>query len=74
MTKRQENIILKTIAEFEGLPVNLIHDEYVLTLDSIDTVDLIFQLEKDFNCNIPDNEIENIKTVEDVISLFHLYV
>ena len=52
----------------------MIHDDSPLTLDSLDTVDMIMQLEKDFNCNVPDNEIENIKTAEDVISLFRLYV
>lgn len=39
-----------------------------LAADSLDTVELIMEFEKEFNLNIPDEEAEKIKTVGDAIS------
>ena len=39
-----------------------------LGADSLDTVELIMQLEKEFNISIPDEEAENIATVGDAIT------
>ena len=36
--------------------------------DSLDTVELIMDFEKEFGINIPDEEAEKIKTVGDAIS------
>ncbi len=38
-----------------------------LGADSLDTVELIMELEKAFNISIPDEEAENIATVGDAI-------
>lgn len=38
-----------------------------LGADSLDVVDLIIQLEEEFELEIPDEEIENIKTVGDLV-------
>lgn len=38
-----------------------------LGADSLDVVDLIMSLEEEFNMEIPDEEIENIKTVGDIV-------
>ena len=35
--------------------------------DSLDIVDLVMSLEEEFDCEIPDEEIENIKTVGDIV-------
>ncbi len=35
--------------------------------DSLDVVDLVMSLEDEFDIEIPDEEIENIKTVGDVV-------
>ena len=35
--------------------------------DSLDVVDLVMSLEDEFNTEIPDEEVENIKTVGDVV-------
>ena len=37
-----------------------------LGADSLDIVDLVMSLEEEFDCEIPDEEIENIKTVGDI--------
>ena len=52
-------------------------EEYVVTMeaniqsdlgaDSLDIVDLVMSLEEEFDCEIPDEEIENIKTVGDIV-------
>jgi acyl carrier protein len=39
-----------------------------LGADSLDTVELIMELEKEFGISIPDNEAEKIQTVGDAIS------
>ena len=36
---------------------------YVLGADSLDTVELIMEFEKEFNIAIPDDQAENISTV-----------
>ena len=38
-----------------------------LGADSLDTVELIMELEKEFDIQIPDDEAEDIATVEDAI-------
>lgn len=39
-----------------------------LGADSLDTVELIMEFEKEFEISIPDDQAENIKTVGDAIS------
>jgi acyl carrier protein len=39
-----------------------------LGADSLDTVELIMELEKEFGISIPDNEAEKIQTVGDAVS------
>ena len=39
-----------------------------LGADSLDTVELIMEFEKEFNIAIPDEQAENIQTVGDAIS------
>nr|MBP7023129.1 acyl carrier protein [Bacteroidales bacterium] len=39
-----------------------------LGADSLDTVELIMEFEKEFNLSIPDDEAEKIGTVGDAIS------
>lgn len=38
-----------------------------LGADSLDIIDLIIEIEEEFNIEIPDKEMEKIKTVGDVI-------
>lgn len=39
-----------------------------LGADSLDTVELIMEFEKEFNISIPDDQAENISTVGDAIT------
>lgn len=47
------------------LEANIIDD---LGADSLDVVDLVMSLEEEFDTEIPDDEVENIKTVGDIVS------
>ena len=38
-----------------------------LGADSLDLVDLVMSLEEEFETEVPDEEIENVKTVGDVV-------
>ncbi|MDO4731685.1 MAG: acyl carrier protein, partial [Clostridia bacterium] len=40
-----------------------------LNADSLDVVDLIMSLEDEFETEVPDSDIENIKNVGDIVSL-----
>ena len=44
---------------------SLISDD--LGADSLDIVDMVMSLEEEFDIEIPDEEIENMKTVGDVV-------
>src|SRR3984885_14897046 len=38
-----------------------------LGIDSMDGVNIIFALENEFNINVPDEEVKNIRSVRDVV-------
>lgn len=38
-----------------------------LGFDSLDTITLLFELEKQFNISVPDDEVRSIRTVRDVV-------
>lgn len=46
------------------LPSKLIED---LSADSLDAVEIVMGIEEVFNIEIPDEEIDKIKTVEDIV-------
>ena len=46
------------------MEANFIDD---LGADSLDTVELIMQFEEDFNIEIPDEDAENLRTVNQVV-------
>ena len=45
-----------------------------LGADSLDVVDLLMSIEDEFECEIPDEEIENIKTVGELVSFIEANV
>ena len=55
-----------------GVDENQVTEGAVFTIDlgadSLDTVELIMELEKEFNITIPDDEAQKIQTVGDAIS------
>ena len=65
-----EDKIRKIIAEQLGVEESQVVDEASfiedLGADSLDTVELVMTLEEEFECEIPDEEAEKIKTVKQV--------
>ena len=47
-----------------SLETSIIND---LGADSLDVVDVLMSIEDEFEVEVPDDEIENIKTVEDLV-------
>ena len=66
-----ESRVKKIIAEQLGVPESDVTHEKAfvadLGADSLDTVELVMALEDEFGIEIPDEEAEKIKTVNDVI-------
>ena len=38
-----------------------------LGMDSLDIVEAVLEIEKEFQCSIPDEELETLKTVNDIV-------
>lgn len=60
-------IIKKPIADIE-LTFDLQHD---LQLDSLDIVELIMEIEESLADNLPTEDFENCKTVQDLINILN---
>ena len=67
------NEIVPIIAEKLGVDQSEVTMEASFTndlgADSLDTVELMMEFEKNFNLSIPDDQQENIQTVGDVVKL-----
>jgi acyl carrier protein len=67
-----ESRVRKIIAEQLGVSLEEVTNEKAfiadLGADSLDTVELVMALEDEFNIEIPDDEAEQIKTVQAAIS------
>lgn len=71
MSQSIEEKVRKIIVERLGVDESDVTLEASFTehlgADSLDTVELIMELEKEFNISIPDDQAENISTVGDAI-------
>ena len=45
-----------------------------LGADSLDTVELVMALEEEFDCEIPDEEAENISTVQQAVDYVNAHI
>ena len=67
-----ENKIKEIIVDKLGIEESEITDSASFTndlgADSLDTVELIMEFEKEFNVSIPDEEAEKIQTVGDAVT------
>jgi len=69
--------VKRTIVEKFGVaenlvvgPASLVDD---LELDSLDLVELVMAFEEEFGIDVPDNDAESIKTVQDVVDYIKRY-
>jgi acyl carrier protein len=60
--------ILKQFGVPESAITDQTHFSRDLGLDSLDTVDLIMQLEKEFGIRIPDEDYEKLTTMQSVLT------
>jgi len=67
-------IIVKIISDILGVSVRKCQPKALLVrdlgMDSLDAVELVIRLEMEFNVDIPNNDVEKMKTVGDVITWF----
>ena len=61
-------IIIDKLGVEEGEVTDSASFTNALGADSLDTVELIMEFEKEFDIQIPDDKAENIATVKDAIS------
>jgi len=69
LSQQDKEKVLEIISNLSGEEVENFTDESKikedLGLDSLDEVEVIMELEKEFDCNIPDHDAEEILLVKD---------
>jgi acyl carrier protein len=71
MTDDLTQRVLKTIASAKRIPLETvtIDSEFqALNIDSMDAVEILFALENEFDINIPDDDVRNVKNVRDMVT------
>lgn len=68
IASRVKKIIIDKLGVDEAEVTNEASFTNDLGADSLDTVELIMEFEKEFNIAIPDDQAENIQTVGDAVS------
>lgn len=72
MSANIEETVKKIVAEQLGVDIEKVVNEASfiddLGADSLDTVELVMALEEEFDQEIPDEDAEKIRTVQDAIS------
>ena len=63
--KIKDIIVEQLDVEEDAVTMEAITDD--LGADSLDVVDLVMSIEESFDVEIPDEEVENIKTVGDIV-------
>ena len=66
--------VLRIIADNQRKDVSLVTMESSfeeLGIDSMDAVNIVFALENEFNINVPDEEMKNIRSVRDIVEGVH---
>lgn len=69
--------VLKIIADNQKKELSLVTTESSfeeLGIDSMDAVNIVFALENEFNVNVPDEEMKNIRSVRDIVEGMHKLV
>ena len=67
MTKQER--VIDVIEQMSGSKVKLITSIESLSIDSLDMVEIVHELEEEFNTKLNDVDIQNAKTVADFVEL-----
>lgn len=62
--------VLRIIADNQRKDLSLVHIDSSfeeLGIDSMDAVNIVFAIENEFNVNVPDEEMKNIRSVRDIV-------
>jgi acyl carrier protein len=62
--------VARVFSEFKKIPIEQVKMETTfeeLGLDSLDGLNLIFELEEEFNLTVPDDKVQSMKTVSQVV-------
>jgi acyl carrier protein len=65
--EKVKSIIIEQLDVDEEKVTIAAHIQNDLGADSLDIVDLVMSFEEEFDVEIPDDQVENIKTVGDVV-------
>ena len=68
ISEKVKQIIIDKLGVDEGEVTNEASFTNDLGADSLDTVELIMEFEKEFDVSIPDEQAENIQTVGDAVT------
>jgi acyl carrier protein len=69
--------VLKIIAENQKKDISLVTTDSTfeeLNIDSMDAVNIVFEIENQFSVNVPDEEMKNIRSVRDIVEGVHKLV
>jgi len=73
LSEEQKAKVFEIISDHLEVKIETINDSSLLKedlgADSLDEVELTIQLENEFDIEIPDSDIENVKTVGDFIQV-----
>lgn len=71
--KAQKERVLEIISEYLDIPFENVNEDLELKdglgLDSLDIIELVIDFEKEFSCNIPDDDYMYVKTVRDIVKV-----
>ncbi len=69
--KNHTEIICRIVSEYSMGEVKATPEASLesLGLDSLDTIEVVMEIEEEYDINIHDEEYENVKTVQDIIDL-----
>lgn len=62
--------VLRIIADNQRKDLSLVNIDSSfeeLGIDSMDAVNIVFAIENEFNVNVPDEEMKNIRSVRDIV-------
>jgi acyl carrier protein len=64
------NKVIRVIAQTQRIPVESVTIDSTfeeLKIDSLDGINIVFALENEFSINIPDEGVQNLRTVRDTV-------
>jgi len=62
--------VMRVIAETQRIPIQSVHLDSTfeeLKIDSLDGINIVFALENEFGISIPDEGVQNMRTVRDTV-------